>query len=80
LLTIEPGRSYHHGGDGSITEEHDSRRQHLRRGHFRTFEADRYKAAKGKRIWVQSHLVGDPDKGIIVKDYKVEKLDGLLRG
>lgn len=43
---------------------HASPRVHLRRGHFRrTFD--------GKCIWVQPCIVGDKDKGMINKDYRL---------
>lgn len=39
-------------------------RQHLRRGHIR-------RISEGRRIWVNSCVVGNPDKGRIEKDYRV---------
>lgn len=71
ILTIKPGQSYGHRG-GEISPTGQTRRQHVRRGHFRTFTADRYKAMKGKRVWIQSHVVGDEERGVIHKDYRVE--------
>lgn len=46
---------------------HSSPRLHERRGHWRL-------CPSGKQVWVKSCLVGDPDKGVIEKDYKVEAL------
>lgn len=43
---------------------HASPRQHLRRGHIRRLSDER-------RVWVQQCMVGDPRKGLIVKDYRV---------
>lgn len=43
---------------------HASPRQHLRRGHIRRLSDER-------RVWVQQCMVGDPRKGLIVKDYQV---------
>lgn len=43
---------------------HASPRQHLRRGHIRRLPSTR-------TVWVSQCLVGDPQKGFIVKDYVV---------
>lgn len=43
---------------------HVSPRQHIRRGHVR-------RLPHGRRVWVHQCLVGDPKKGMIVKDYRV---------
>lgn len=45
---------------------HASPRLHERRGHWRTI-------ADGRKVWVRDCLVGDPDLGVVEKDY-------LLRG
>ena len=39
-------------------------RQHLRRGHVRNL-------SDGRRIWVNSCVVGNPEKGRIEKGYRV---------
>ena len=44
---------------------HASPRQHERRGHWRHLRT-------GKRVWVKNCLVGDPARGIIKHDYRVE--------
>lgn len=51
------GASKGHGGSGS----HQSPRSHLRRGHIRRL--------KTKNVWVNSCVVGDPNKGSIDKEY-----------
>ena len=38
------------------------KRQHERRGHWRNY-------TNGKRIWINSFLAGDPEIGIVTKDY-----------
>lgn len=60
VLTIDGGSSV--SGTGSGT--HSSPRQHIRRGHIR-------RLADERRIWIHQCLVGDPRKGLIVKDYRV---------
>lgn len=47
-----------HGGT------HASPRLHERRGHWRSL-------ANGRVVWVRDCLVGDPDKGVVEKDYLV---------
>lgn len=44
---------------------HASPRQHLRRGHIRRIYGNR-------TVWVNQCLVGNPNKGFIVKDYRVK--------
>lgn len=44
---------------------HASPRLHERRGHWRT--------RNGTRHWVRACLVGDPDRGVIEKDYRVRE-------
>lgn len=41
---------------------HASPRQHERRGHWRI-------TPTGKRVWVRNCTVGDPSKGVVMKDY-----------
>lgn len=60
-ITNEEKKIYRKNGNGT----HESPRLHLRRGHIR-------KLPTGKRIWVQSCLVGDPAKGFSDKDYLVK--------
>jgi hypothetical protein len=43
---------------------HASPRLHERRGHWRHLRS-------GKRVWVRNCLVGDPNRGVIEKDYRV---------
>lgn len=45
---------------------HASPRQHTRRGHYRTY-------ASGKCVFIEAMVVGDINKGMIVKDYEMEK-------
>lgn len=52
------------GKQRSSTGTHSSPRQHLRRGHIRRLESG--------NIWVNSCVVGDPNKGKISKTYHVE--------
>lgn len=60
ILAIDSGASASATGSGT----HSSPRQHIRRGHIR-------RLADERRIWVHQCLVGDPRKGLIVKDYRV---------
>lgn len=65
-------------GTDATGRKHESPRLHLRRGHIRTYK-------NGMKIWVQSCLVGDKSKGVIVKDYKVLprnkiKIDSIAAG
>jgi hypothetical protein len=50
-------------GFGEMNES--SRRQHSVRGHWR-----RYKT--GERVWINSHLRGDPKLGTITKDFRLQ--------
>lgn len=43
---------------------HASPRRHDRRGHWRLLR-------NGKRVWVRQAVVGDPARGLVVKDYLV---------
>lgn len=43
---------------------HNSPRLHLRRGHIR-------KLSDGRKIWITACIVGNKEKGIVIKDYKV---------
>lgn len=64
-LMVRPGKSYVKGKKEGILEAwRNSPRQHLRRGHIRRLQ-------KGTRIWVTSHLVGDPQKGRVEKEYRM---------
>ena len=45
---------------------HASPRLHERRGHWRTL-------ADGRKVWVRDCLVGNPDLGVVEKDYRVTK-------
>ena len=49
----------------SGTGNHASPRLHLRRGHVRNLSS-------GRRIWVNSCMVGKPENGILEKTYRVE--------
>ena len=48
---------------GPLIGERASPRQHLRRGHIRRY-------ATGKKVWINSMLVGQQEHGVIVKDYE----------
>jgi len=63
ILTLPGGSSSGGGGGGS----HNGPRQHLRRGHIRRLST--------KSVWVNACVVGDPSRGIIEKQYRV---DGVL--
>ena len=53
-----------HAGSLSGSGTHASPRQHIRRGHIRRITDTR-------TVWVNQCMVGDPNKGTIVKDYRV---------
>lgn len=59
ILTVA-GRQTAFTGEGT----HASPRQHIRRGHIRRISDNR-------TVWVNQCLVGNPNKGFIVKDYRV---------
>jgi len=44
---------------------HASPRVHLRRGHIRRLES-------GKHIWVNAHVVGNKENGMVHKDYRLK--------
>jgi hypothetical protein len=50
--------------EGQMSETGITRALHVCRGHFRTYQS-------GKRVWIDEHLRGDPDKGVIEKTYRV---------
>ncbi len=60
-LTGETARNAHASEQKGT---HASPRLHLRRGHIRCY-------ASGKKVWVQSCLVGDKSQGISLHDYSV---------
>lgn len=43
---------------------HASPRLHMRRGHWRTLQS-------GKKVFVREAIVGDPDRGVVEKDYRM---------
>ncbi|MBK9294907.1 MAG: hypothetical protein IPM57_10795 [Oligoflexia bacterium] len=61
ILTIKVNKKV--GNTGTGGGNHQSPRQHLRRGHIRRLESG--------NIWVKSCVVGDAAKGVINKQYKV---------
>lgn len=60
ILANESGEKVRSAGNG----KHASPRVHLRRGHIRRLQS-------GKRVWVQSCVVGDKSRGVVAKDYAV---------
>lgn len=63
VLTVQvPGTTSIRIGVGRKTGEI---RQHLRRGHIRNL-------SDGRRIWVNSCVVGNPEKGRVEKSYRVQ--------
>lgn len=54
------------GSHEATGESGIKRREHLRRGHIRTYQS-------GLKIWVQAHVVNAGAKGRIEKSYKVKK-------
>jgi hypothetical protein len=64
FLTIKATRSKTEKNKIGIAGSHATPRQHLRRGHIRRLESG--------NIWVNSCVVGDSEKGVIKKDYRVE--------
>jgi hypothetical protein len=62
VLSIEVPQTYEKTGIG--IQDRRSPRQHLRRGHVRILQS-------GKRIWINSCVVGDKEKGRIDKEYRV---------
>lgn len=64
ILTLDVPLSENRKSEGTGT--HASPRMHLRRGHIRRLE-------NGKKIWVNSCIVGEPENGIMEKTYKIRK-------
>ncbi|MCK4821801.1 hypothetical protein KA005_38910, partial [bacterium] len=62
VLSIEVPQTHERTGIG--TQDRRSPRQHLRRGHIRILQS-------GSRIWINSCVVGDKEKGRIDKEYRV---------
>lgn len=56
----------HSSSSGAMEPSGAKRREHLRRGHIRTYQS-------GLKIWVQSHVVNAGSSGKITKHYKVKK-------
>lgn len=52
------------GATGGAGGAHASPRQHLRRGHIR-------RLSENRSIWVNSCVIGDPNRGVIMKDYRL---------
>jgi hypothetical protein len=48
-----------------VKRHHKSPKLHVRRGHWRQYKS-------GKRVWVDQMLVGNPDRGVVIKDYEVK--------
>ena len=44
---------------------------HDRRGHYRTYQSERYKAAKGKRQWIDATWVGPTEATVGKRTYRV---------
>ena len=51
--------------------EEGKRKPHPRRRHYRTFRADRYKAAKDKTVVIEAHWVGPTETIVGNKKYKI---------
>lgn len=50
------------------------KRVHIRRGHYRTFRADRYKKAKGQRRWVNSMWINKDKKREVTIDGRIHRV------
>lgn len=74
VLTIKPGKTVIRNSRGELEERRVSPRQHLRRGHIRRLDSEHYKEKRGQRIWIQPQLIGDLGKGVVEKDYRVERM------
>jgi hypothetical protein len=61
VVVVNKNRKRH---DSTNEEYQGVVRLHWRRGHWRQYES-------GPRVWVKSHLVGNPDLGFIDKHYRV---------
>ncbi len=72
VKTLVIDTQYKAGSDGSGGGggKHSSPRQHLRRGHIRFLQSDRFKNKQGQKIWVNSTVVGS--EGRIDKAYEVK--------
>jgi hypothetical protein len=64
FLTIKASTSKTESNKTGFASSHASPRQHLRRGHIRRLESG--------NIWVNSCVVGDSEKGVINKQYRVK--------
>lgn len=65
-LVVYAHRSNDHTSSNSLEPSAGKRREHLRRGHIRTYKT-------GLKIWVQAHVVNAGSAGKITKHYKVKK-------
>lgn len=65
VLTI-PGE--HHERSDISNSDRTERRMHLRRGHIRQLQS-------GRAVWVRHAVIGNPERGVVVKDYKVATPD-----
>lgn len=61
ICSIDPAKAAKSLPQGGT---HASPRLHMRRGHWRTL-------ASGKKVFVRESIVGDPDRGVVEKDYVV---------
>ena len=64
VVTIDPEEERRVLAD-RLRGTHASPKLHVRRGHFR-----RYKS--GKKVWVNQMFVGNPERGMVLKDYLIQ--------
>jgi len=63
IASLDPAKLRHHVDAQGST--HASPRWHIRRGHWRTH-------SNGQRVFVRECAVGDPARGGVVKDYRID--------
>lgn len=74
ILKVEIPRSVSgSSGDLDLTNPADPKRLHVVRGHFKNLKDPKFKNPGWH--WWPAHLRGSIDKGVVVKDYRIEKSD-----
>jgi len=72
IILIDPNRvNEFRDGRPTAGGTHASPRPHQRRGHWKTLSAERFKEARGKRLWIKPTWVGDTEWECDGQVYKV---------
>ncbi len=75
-LVITPTRQLSVGKDGKQQPVKGLVRQHICRGHFKTYTEDRPLFGKyAGTFWVPATVKGNPERGVVGKDYRIGRLE-----